>query len=378
MERNDLVLSLKEVFRVNLAASAGETVLVFTDTIPEGADIDPVERSRREGLVRVARAASEAATQMGLRVRYLEFPALGSHGSEPGEELWRLAFGEDAAGRLKSEGLLDAIREKRAKAEDIGRAREVVRASREGAVDAVVALSNHSTSHTRFRDLLTSEAGTRYASMPLFEEEMLTGSMKVDWAVVEKRARAVAEKITGGQYVRVTTADGTDITLGIEGRAAMLDTGMLTLPGSFSNLPAGEVYIAPLEGTSRGTLVINWAPNHRLSSPLTVRVEGGVVKDVAGTDPYSGKLAAGLDARPDNRNIAELGIGVNDKATRPDNILESEKILGTIHIAFGDNSSMGGMVSTPFHQDFVFFGPTVVVGKDGAETVILKDGALQV
>lgn len=374
MDSHDITGALKEVYRVNLGARPGETVLVFTDTIPPDAHIEPVERSRREGLIRVARAASEAALLMGLKVRYIEFPALGSHGSEPDTELWRLAFGDAAASMLQSEGLLDAIKGKRATPEEVGRAREVVRKNRDGAVDAVVALSNYSTSHTRFRDLLTSEAGARYASMPLFEEDMLWGSMKVDWSLVEKRARAIASKVTGGEYVRVTTPDGTDITLGITGRTAHMDTGMMTEPGSFSNLPAGEVYIAPVEGTADGTLVLNWAPNSRLESPLTVTVRDGLVKDVLGDDPYAARLLDGLNARADNRNIAELGIGVNDMATRPDNILESEKILGTIHIAFGDNSSMGGVVSTPFHQDFVFFRPTVTVVRGGSETVLIRDG----
>ena len=73
-------------------------------------------------------------------------------------------------------------------------------------------------------------------------------------------------------------------------------------------------------------------------------------------------------------NIAELGIGTNDKATRPDNILETEKILGTVHIAIGDNSTFGGKVSVPFHQDFIFFKPTMIV-KKGCESVeILNNG----
>ena len=62
-------------------------------------------------------------------------------------------------------------------------------------------------------------------------------------------------------------------------------------------------------------------------------------------------------------------------AKRPDNILESEKILGTIHIALGDNSSFGGNVSTPFHQDFVFFRPTVIlIHKDGNREILMKEG----
>ena len=76
-----------------------------------------------------------------------------------------------------------------------------------------------------------------------------------------------------------------------------------------------------------------------------------------------------------NRNIAELGIGTNDRATRPDNILEAEKILGTVHIALGDNSGFGGTVSTPFHEDYVFYRPTLTaVMTDGSERTLLLDG----
>ncbi len=376
MAGKEVVGAFKKIFSENLGARPGETVLVFTDVMPDPSRVEPVERERREGLIKLAKAASEAAGETGLNVRYLEYPALESHGTEPGPELWRLAFGEEAVRRLEKGGLLDAIINKSAAAGQLDEAGRIVRANKDAAVDAVVALSNNSTSHTRFRDLLTSEAEARYASMPLFEEDMLWGSMDVDWPTVERRAAALAEGLKNGEEVRVTTPDGTDISFSIKGRTARLDTGVLTEPGSFSNLPAGEVYLAPVEGSANGVLVLNWAPNQRLESPLRVSVADGFVGDVAGDDPYAKRLTAGLDKNRMNRNIAELGIGVNDKASRPDNILESEKILGTVHIAFGDNSSMGGKVSTPFHQDFVFFRPTLTVARGGVKTVLIREGRL--
>ncbi|MEK7308248.1 MAG: hypothetical protein AAB089_04170 [Nitrospirota bacterium] len=96
---------------------------------------------------------------------------------------------------------------------------------------------------------------------------------------------------------------------------------------------------------------------------------------MSGNEEYTNFLRKKLAERPENTNIAELGIGTNDKASRPDNILESEKILGTIHIALGDNSSFGGKVRTPFHQDFVFFKPTLaLIHKNGKREVLLKEG----
>ncbi len=106
-------------------------------------------------------------------------------------------------------------------------------------------------------------------------------------------------------------------------------------------------------------------------------IKDGMVQEVSGDEPFTSVLKAKLAERADNGNIAELGIGTNSMARRPDNILESEKILGTIHLALGDNSSFGGKISTPFHQDFVLFRPTVIlVAKDHSETCLLKNGAL--
>jgi len=70
------------------------------------------------------------------------------------------------------------------------------------------------------------------------------------------------------------------------------------------------------------------------------------------------------------RNCAELNIGTNPNARRPDNVLESEKIRGTVHIAIGDSSHMGGKVTSDLHQDFVVPKPTMKF--DGE--VVMKEG----
>jgi leucyl aminopeptidase (aminopeptidase T) len=104
-------------------------------------------------------------------------------------------------------------------------------------------------------------------------------------------------------------------------------------------------------------------------------VKKGRVTEVSGEDRYRCVIEKKLKENDDFRNIAELGIGTNDKATRPDNIIESEKISGTVHIALGDNSSFGGKVRTPFHQDFIFFRPTLrLIHKNRDEELILDKG----
>ena len=110
----EIIERLKKIYRINLNVRQGDRVLVFTDFVAEGEKADETALKRRKGLIRIARAAVDAAREIGVEAVYSEFPALGSHGAEPGEELWKLAFGEGAVRALNEKGLLSKIRRPRA------------------------------------------------------------------------------------------------------------------------------------------------------------------------------------------------------------------------------------------------------------------------
>ena len=371
--------ALRNIFSVNLSVKKSESVLVFTDIPFKGESIEDADRCRRERLRDIAILIAETGKGFCKNILYHEYPATGSHGSEPPQEIWAMALGKKAFNELKAQKLLAPLIKKNAKDSDMRRAEEIITRNKRYAVNAVIALSNYSTSHTRFRDLLTGICKTRYVSMPLFDAAMLEGAMNVNWRLIDRRTRSIARIVNKAEAVEIKTPNGTSISFSKKGRKAESDTGILTAPGSFGNLPAGEVYLAPLEGTANGRLVIEWAPTRQLKSPVALTVKDGFVEEVSGDEEYAGYLREKLSERRENANIAELGIGTNDMAKRPDNILESEKILGTIHIALGDNSSFGGNVSTPFHQDFVFFRPTVtLIHKDGNREILMKDGKFSI
>jgi len=372
-----LVDAFQSVFSVIMGARKGERILVFSDTIRP--DEEPSgEDERRRRLLQAARDAANFASRFYGNASFFSFPATAASGVEPPEDLWRGAFGDSVVDALVSGGILPALLAKQATEAQIERAREIALAGRESAADVVIAMSNNSTSHTRFRSLLNL-TGTRFASLPHFDPEMFFSSMRVDWPLLAERTERLAERINRAAEITVETANGTLMRFGKKGRSAKGDNGLLTDPGSFGNLPAGEVYLAPLEGTSEGVMVMEFAPMRRLVSPLELVVREGRVAEIRGDEPYRKVLEERFERSDLNRNIAELGIGTNDRATRPDNILEAEKILGTIHIALGDNSGFGGTVSTPFHEDFVFYGPTLTaVGEDGAKEVLLSEGTLMI
>ncbi len=367
--------TLRDIFRINLGVKEDERVLIFTDRPSEGEEIDESDKDRRLKLRCLSLFAAEIGKNICKTIIFYEYPATGSHGVEPPEELWEFAFGKKAVDTLRKEKVLFPLLLKNAEDRDIKKAEEIIRRYKKNVVSCVIALSNYSTSHTRFRDFLTRIGGCRYASMPLFDISMLEGAMNVDWKALAKRTEKIAREVNRAEFVEVKTLNGSFISFSKRGRKAGSDTGILKKPGSFGNLPAGEVYIAPLEGTARGRLIIEWAPTKRLASPIILIIKDGVVVNIEGDDTYVEYLRDKLDERKENSNIAEFGIGTNNCATRLDNILESEKILGTIHIALGDNSSFGGKVKTPFHQDFVFLKPTVtLIHKDGSKQTILKSG----
>ena len=366
---------VEAIYKVNLGVKDDDRVLVFTD-IPE------LEDNGKEGDLESWKSLNEIAHQVSSlgetlgHTHFHQFPSLGGNGKEVPVDIWKAAFGPRAVSEMEVDGVLDRILHKRASDSDIKKVEEIAIDHKDLAVDCVIALSKYSTSHTRFRDILTRCTGARYASMPHFDEDMVHGIMLADWRGVEKLTTELCTKLKGADSVRVTTPIGTDITMSLEGRTLEPDTGILTSEGDFGNLPAGEAYVAPLEGTASGRLVLEWGPTRKLDSPITLTVGEGMVRVVEGDDGYAEELRERIEEMPMAANIAELGIGTNERATRADNILEAEKILGTIHIAIGDNSTFGGTVSVPFHQDFIFFAPTLKFTKGGEEVTILDCGKM--
>lgn len=366
---------IRNIFRTNLGVKRTERVLVFTDDPSPAERLSPPEIGQRSGLKCLTFLAAEVGKGMAREVIQTAYESAGSHGAEPPAVLWEAAFGVRSVGALQRKGILDRVLKKGAERQDIEAAEKILTGRKTAAVDAVIALSHYSTSHTRFRDFLTRICGARYASMPLFDTGMLEGPMNVDWKHLARFTRNIAKELSRADRVMIETENGTRLSFSAKGRKAVADTGILTAPGSFGNLPAGEAFIAPVEGTAEGMLVLEWGPSGGLASPVTLTVKEGFVSDIAGKDGYASVLRKKLSERRENGNVAEFGIGTNSRAKRPDNILEAEKILGTIHIALGDNSTFGGCVNTPFHQDFVFFRPTVtLVRRNAGKTVFMKKG----
>ena len=242
------------------------------------------------------------------------------------------------------------------------------------AADVVLAPTVQSLSHTEARAAATA-AGVRLATLPGVTAEMLARVMSADMEGLRRKGNAVAAALEGGSIARITSANGSDLRLGLEGRHAIPDAGDLRAAGAWGNLPCGEGFIAPVEGTAEGTLAVDGsiAAVGLVDDPVTLTISEG---HLTAADGEAGeRLMELLTAHgPDGTNVAELGIGTNEKAILTGEVLEDEKILGTAHVAFGASASMGGTVQVPVHLDCVITRPTVEV--DGE--AIVRDGELLV
>src|SRR3954470_3142855 len=223
------------------------------------------------------------------------------------------------------------------------------------ASDVILAPTARSLSHSEARRRAT-EAGARIATLPGATDEMLARVMSVDMDELERRTHAIAERLDAAPEARIPCPNGSDLTLSLEGRAGQPDDGRLNAPRAFGNLPAGEGFIAPLEDRGEGKLVIDGsiADVGLLDEPVELTLEHGRITQTTGA---AGELLYGMLSEHGGENVAELGVGANDKATITGNVLEDEKALGTVHVAFGASAGFGGVVKVPVHIDCVVLKP---------------------
>jgi leucyl aminopeptidase (aminopeptidase T) len=297
----------------------GERVLVVTDA----------------PLRTIGYACHEAARQLGNDVMLIEMPPRKTNGEEPPAEVaWLMTQ-----------------------------------------VDVVLCPTSKSLTHTDSRRSASAK-GVRVATLPNVTEEVMIRCMNADYHAIAQRTYQLCDLMRGTKVIRVTAPAGTDITMPIEGREPHASSGIFRERGQWGNLPTGEAYLAPLEGLSNGVVVVDgsMASVGMVDEPIHIVVNDGYAGDITGGASARRLVELLAPHGKDGRTVAEFGIGTNDKAILTGIILEDEKVMGTIHIAFGDNKSMGGSVRVASHLDGLVKQPTVWFD----DRKIMEDGRLLV
>jgi len=237
--------------------------------------------------------------------------------------------------------------------------------------NVVLIPTTYSLSHTMGRKKANNK-GARIASMPGITKDTILRTLTIDYQKVSSLSKKIAGLLTMAEKAELTNPSGTKIFFSLKGRDAIPDTGLITNPGDFGNLPAGEAFIAPKEGKSQGILVFDACYGDKiLKEPVAFTIENGLITKVLSTKKTAKKIEAILNKiGPKAKNIAELGIGTNQMAKPGKGILEVEKVYGTCHVALGNNAHFGGEVDVPYHEDGLIINPTLKL--DGK--TILKNG----
>ena len=253
-----------------------------------------------------------------------------------------------------------------------------------GPTVVVNAIPGH-TAETPFRiewlNLVERQGTIRMGHAPGISEDMMTGgSLDVDYRRMQLRERLMLDILEGAEVLRLRTALGTDLTVNVAGRSFVSD--LKALPDCCVNLPCGEIYCAPLEGSANGVLVADGPIGDEGVPPMPVRIEvkDGKVTDVVCDDLiWQERVARHFRHDDGAAMVCEVGMGLNPGARLVGRMLEDEKALRTAHVAFGDNRGFpGGNVQSGMHVDCLVHLPTVEVSRGDKTIAVLLQGDLAV
>lgn len=238
--------------------------------------------------------------------------------------------------------------------------------------DVGLLITSKSLSHTDARRNACKDFGMRAASFPGTTKDMLERCIDVDYEKMETLSQRIYELLKNSTKVRLTTKLGTDLEL-FTGKC-FTDTGIYKNAGQFGNLPAGEAGMGPKEGKGEGVVYIDGSMGFGiLKSPLKITIKDGFAVSIEGEE--ADKLKAMLEPLGKKAfNVAEFAIGTNPKAKITGVVLEDEKVLGTCHVALGNNKSFGGTCDVGVHIDGIIKSPTIYFD----DKKIMEEGKLLV
>ncbi len=256
--------------------------------------------------------------------------------------------------------------------------------------DIYINLLSGNREETPFRIKLikteTHDHKSRLGHCPGVTTDMLTeGALaltseehKIMQGQAEKLIAALEDTVT----VEIRNPAGTNLTLHTHDRRFFTDTKLDWKTMKWMNLPTGEVIVAPVEDSLNGKLVCDMAVGGigKLRDPVEVTAKNGRVEKVFSRDTdHLRRIKETFQTDDWSDLVGEFAFGINPKARFVDEFLEAEKILGTVHVAFGANTDMpGGKNPSKNHMDLLISEPIVTVTKKDNETfTILEKGRFQ-
>ena len=225
-------------------------------------------------------------------------------------------------------------------------------------------VTSKSMTHTNARRQ-ASEIGVRIASMPGVTDQLIARSIAVDYDYIDRLNKKISELLLKTEIVTVQSAKGTNMKFKVDqNRPIMSDNGLFQGEGAYGNLPAGEVYLAPVEATAEGVIVVDGSVLDELvDKPVRMDVKNALASNITGGKTAKNVIDTLAPYGRESFVVGEFGIGTNPKAKLTGNTLEDEKVIGTCHFGLGNNLSAGGRAFAKTHIDCVIRKPTILFDK---------------
>jgi leucyl aminopeptidase (aminopeptidase T) len=203
--------------------------------------------------------------------------------------------------------------------------------------------------------------------------------MRASFRDLRDREVALRRRLAGAEVAELAGPGGTDLRLGVAGREWFSD--VVVRPGSYGNLPPGELWVAPVVARVKGRLVCDllFHDTGRVPSPVTLELVRGRVVSVSSEDRgIVEQLEALLSVDEEAAMVGELGVGINAAARATGNMLEDAKRAGSVRLALGNNEDIpGGRNRSATHIDMLIKAPTLKVRrKSGRSRTIVDAGEL--
>jgi leucyl aminopeptidase (aminopeptidase T) len=241
--------------------------------------------------------------------------------------------------------------------------------------DAILMVTGQSLFHTDARRRACKQ-GVRVISLAGASVEGLTRTMTGHYQAMVDKSRKIADIFTIGHQAAVTSPAGTELTMSIARMRGFSDTGLALEPGQAANVPGGEGCVSPVPDSVNGVLVVDgsFPVIGALTKPVILTVRNGSIRRLTGGREAE-KLRKWLRLfGRQAKTVAELGVGTNPNAVMTGSTLEDEKVLGTVHVAFGNSLSFDGKGSAACHVDGIMHKPTLTI--DGK--IIVENGSINV
>jgi len=198
----------------------------------------------------------------------------------------------------------------------------------------------------------------------LIEDTILTNLCDIDYLELGAYTDDLETRVKDAKKIRLSTYRGTDLTF--------MPRRWTKMPYNFNDkskvllLPVGQLYTAPIEIETNGTIVIDRCISEfpinfkdiisfpSIKEEIILNIRNGKIESVEGEEEASFLENICLpQVSEGGRILGEVTFGTNPTKSLLNNIGVQDVLRDTVHFGFGMNTHLGGLIKANTHWDAV-------------------------